>query len=333
MIKLKLEDFVVKEIITLKKSNGKYLYIEVEKRNLNTLDVVKIIADSLRMPRKHIGYAGYKDKNAVTTQYFSLLNVKKEDVKKIKFDNINIKALYYGDKPIYLGALKENKFKIVVRNLNSINKLKIDFIENYFDEQRFGNKRNNHLVGEALIKKDFKKAVELINDERLNEYLKEKVNDFIGALKLLNFKIISLYISAFQSFLFNSVLAEYLKSYKYFKVHYCAGELLFLNKKIKNFKIPIINFDFEFSNDKVSLIYKKLLGGIELRNFIIKEFPYSVSYTAFRDAFVNIKNFKYKYSKDELNMGRNKVILEFSLPAGSYATIVVKKLFSENYIK
>lgn len=330
MIKLKPEDFVVEEIIELKEGKGRYLYVEVEKTNWNTLDLVNKLSDILNIPRKNIGFAGYKDRNAVTVQYFSLFNVDKNKIKDVRIKDVKIKVLFYGDKPIYIGSLKENKFKIIVRDLNDKKKLEISFIENYFDDQRFGNKLNNHLIGEALLKRDFKKAVELVDNERLNEYILKKKNDFVGALKLLDFKMINFYISAFQSYLFNCVLKEYLKNCDNFKVKYSIGEFLFLRKKIKNFKIPLVNFDFKFGKDKISLIYKKLLKNIKLESFIFKEFPYSVSYSVERDAFADVRDFKYKYSKDEINKGKYKAVLEFTLPTGSYATVVVKKLFPEN---
>ena len=330
MIKLKPEDFEVKEIIALKEGKGRYLYVQVEKTNWNTLDLVNKLSDILNISRKNIGFAGYKDKNAVTVQYFSLFNVDKNRIKNIRIKDVKLKALFYGDLPIYIGALKENSFKIIVRDLNERKKLEISFIENYFDDQRFGNKLNNHLVGEALLKRDFKKAVELIDDNKLNEYISRKKNDFVGALKLLDFKMINFYISAFQSYLFNEVLKEYLKDYDNFKAKYSIGEFLFLKNRIKNFKISLVNFDFEFGKDKISLFYKKLLKDIELESFIFKEFPYSVSYSVERDAFADVKDFKYKYGKDELNKGKYKAILEFTLPTGSYATVVIKKLFPEN---
>ena len=328
MIKTKPEDFIVKEIIELKEGKGRYLYVEVEKTNWNTLDLVNKLSDILNISRKNIGFAGYKDKNAVTVQYFSLFNADKNKIKDIRIKDVKIKALFYGDKPIYIGALKENEFKIIARNLNEKKKLEINFIENYFDDQRFGNKLNNHLVGEALLKRDFKKAVELIDDNKLNEYISRKKNDFVGALKLLDFKMINFYISAFQSYLFNCVLKEYLKDYNNFKSKYSIGEFLFSKKRIKNFKIPLVNFDFEFRKDKISLIYKKLLKDIKLESFIFKEFPYSVSYSVERDAFADVKDFKYKYEKDEMNKGKYKSVLEFTLPTGSYATVVIKKLFN-----
>ena len=328
MIKTKPEDFIVKEIIELKEGKGRYLYVEVEKTNWNTLDLVNKLSDILNISRKNIGFAGYKDKNAVTVQYFSLFNADKNKIKDIRIKDVKIKALFYGDRPIYIGALKENKFKIIARNLNEKKKLEINFIENYFDDQRFGNKLNNHLVGEALLKRDFKKAVELIDDNKLNEYISRKKNDFVGALKLLDFKMINFYISAFQSYLFNCVLKEYLKDYNNFKSKYSIGEFLFSKKRIKNFKIPLVNFDFEFRKDKISLIYKKLLKDIKLESFIFKEFPYSVSYSVERDAFADVKDFKYKYEKDEMNKGKYNSVLEFTLPTGSYATVVIKKLFN-----
>jgi tRNA(Glu) U13 pseudouridine synthase TruD len=60
---------------------------------------------------------------------------------------------------------------------------------------------------------------------------------------------------------------------------------------------------------------------------LIRQFPEISVEGSERDTFVNVKNFKYRYENDELNNGKFKCILEFSLPKGAYGTIVVKELF------
>jgi len=296
-IKEKPEEFYVKELIDLPLiEDGKYFYYLLRKRSLNTLDAIKILNRMFNL--KEIGYCGNKDKNAITEQYISI----NKRIKDFKEENLNLEFVGRGDKRLNLGDNKGNYFKIKIKNFRGeINKF--DFIENYFDEQRFS--KQNHLVGKYLIKKEFKKACELLD--------LEVKTDYVNALKKLNKKELLIYLHAYQSYLFNKHLSEYLKDYPNFKVDYSLGDFVFLKKRIKNFKIPLASFDTE------EKIYDQLLKeeGICLNDFAIKQFPELVNETTYRDAFADIQNLKIKDNE-----------IEFELSKGSYATIVIKKLFS-----
>ena len=62
---------------------------------------------------------------------------------------------------------------------------------------------------------------------------------------------------------------------------------------------------------------------------MIKKLPWLIEETSYRDVFVDVKGFKtLDYEKDELNEGKYKQVVEFELPKGSYATILVKEMFS-----
>jgi TruD family tRNA pseudouridine synthase len=77
------EDFVVIEIPSAKtEKQGKYLYFWMKKKGRNTLDVVKELARRLRIREKDIGFAGSKDKQAVTEQMISIAGMKKEEIEK-----------------------------------------------------------------------------------------------------------------------------------------------------------------------------------------------------------------------------------------------------------
>src|SRR3989344_4836245 len=99
MYKLKQipEDFVVIEISSVQtEKQGKYFYFWLKKKGLNTLDVVKELARQLRIKEKDIGFAGSKDKHAVTEQMISILGRKKEDVEKVKIENVYLEFRGYG---------------------------------------------------------------------------------------------------------------------------------------------------------------------------------------------------------------------------------------------
>ena len=92
-IKENPEDFIVEEVINLEKNPGEYLYIELKKKNWNTLTLINKLVRVLNIPRKFIGFAGSKDKKAITTQYISIFRAKKQDIEKIKIKE-SLKILY-----------------------------------------------------------------------------------------------------------------------------------------------------------------------------------------------------------------------------------------------
>ena len=312
-IKQKPEDFVVEEVLGIElEQSGDYIIFELKKTDYTTERAIQQICASLHLPRKKVGYAGSKDKIAVTTQFVSFYKVRKEKIEKLKLKDIELTFKGYSDKPISLGDLKGNRFKIRVHTTGK--PVKVNRIPNLFDEQRFS--KNNDEVGKAILKKEFKEAVELISKtskddaKTLSEYLESKHNDYIGALRLLPKKILMLYVHAFQSKVFNETAIEHLK----------------LNKDTpENIKIPLPGFGTEFSGE-IGKIQKKILEkeGINTRDFIIRSIPELSSEGNERALFAEVKDLKITKDKKE----KDEYILEFELQKGSYATMVVKCLFS-----
>ena len=233
------EDFIVKEISKIKpQNNGQSAYYNLKKTNYTTIDALQILSNKFRIPLKHFGFAGNKDKNAIIEQKISIFRGSK-NFENIKFDNIELKYLGNGKEPISLGDLEGNEFVITVRNLDKKHIKKIQTLKNkkikipnLYGPQRFS--KNNHLAGKAIIKRDFKKAIDCvlenngIIENKIRDYIKGNKNNYIGALRLIPLKTLKLFIHSYQSFLFNKIANEYL-SY---------------NKNPRNLKIPIIGFDF-----------------------------------------------------------------------------------------
>jgi len=309
------EDFIVKEITSTKpKDKGRFSYFLLKKKNYTTVKAVETIAEKLKIPSKKISFAGTKDKNAITEQLISILGKEKE----IKLKDIQTKFLGKGDEPVSLGDLKGNYFEIVIRNLEKIPKLKNkkSFI-NYFGEQRFS--KNNKAVGKSILKKDFEKTVKLIltnkgaYEAKVKEYLEKNKQDYIGALRKIPKKILKFYVHAYQSWLWNNAVKEFVK-----------------NKEIKNQKIPIIGFATEIKNNEIGKIIKNILKKeeIELRDFIIRQIPELSSEGDKRNLLIEVKDLKIlEQGKDELNNKRFKVRLSFTLPKAAYATTFIKSIF------
>ena len=332
-IKQTPEDFIVKEMNDIILGNtGKYAYFLLKKKNYNTIKAIETIAKALGINVKNIGFAGNKDKNAVTEQLISIKNGKK-DFEKVSLKDIGLKYVGKGDEEIYLGRLKGNEFYITIRGLEDKEIKKIEekaknkqiFMPNYFGEQRFS--KSNHWIGKAITNRDFKKAVELVlesnseQNERIEEHLQKQKNDFIGALKIMPFKLLKLYVHSYQSFLFNKTLEEYISINK-----------ISSNKINYDEKIPIIGFSTELKNKKIKKIIEKIMQEEKVteRDFIIRAIPYLSSEGGERDAFIKINDFKIiNVEKDELNVGKEKMAVSFSLLKGCYATVLMDFLLKD----
>ncbi len=310
-IKVLPEDFFVEEVPDRNwLDNGSFLVLRVLKRDWNTESATDFIAKRLSIKRSLIKYAGAKDKRAVTVQYMSIKGFKKKVF--FKHNGLFVESVGFTNEPLSLGSLKGNNFVIVVRRIKEgASKINNNLFPNFFDSQRFSS--NNADVGLAIIKKDFKLACDLLKGESsVSNYLLRNPNDFCGALRTINDKILSFYIHAYQSRLFNIVLEELLRDNDVFE--------------LENFKIPLVGFGSENSE----LVDKMLaVDNISLRDFIIREIPNISSEGSYRSAVVRVDNIYFSdVMDDDLNPGFKKQTIAFFLPKGSYATVIIKSLFS-----
>jgi len=311
------EDFFVREIPKYQlNEEGEYTYFTLKKKNRTTLGVISELAEKLDIPLKKIGFAGTKDKIAVTEQTISIKNVRISDIGKINLKNAHLELIGKGEIPISLGDLEENYFRIIVRNLPTKRILTktIKNIPNLFGPQRFSEK--NIEIGEAIIKRNFGKAVELMDHNNVKDYLELNPGDYIGAIRNLPLKLRKLYVHAYQSYIWNLTVEIYMKN----------------KKPIRNEKIPIVGFGTELEDDAVSTIIKQILKklGVSQRDFILKQFPEISSEGSERDLFITPKDFKViKIEEDDLNPRKIKAMVSFSLQPGSYATVVIDELFKD----
>jgi len=313
ILKQQPEDFIVKEIslVELGKA-GKYCYFWMKKKNYNTLEAVSKIADMLRIPLKKIGYAGNKDRKAITEQMISIEGISKERIEQLKMKDIFLEYKGNGDSRISLGELSGNSFEITIRNIEKKPILKKKII-NYFGEQRFST--NNAEIGKAIVKREFKKAVETTlcgtgrAEEKMRKYLEKNAGNYVGALKTINKKILTLYIHAYQSLLWNKTVQRYSSEQKEMP------------------EVPIIGFGIEFPDKFTEEIMKE--EEIKPRDFIIKQIPELSSEGGTRQMTIEASNISIsELREDELNSGMKKIVIKFILPKGSYATEYVKQLFS-----
>jgi tRNA pseudouridine13 synthase len=320
LIKQVPEDFIVEEVPVVFSESGNYAIYRLTKRNYTTESAVAAVCKRLNIRRKDIKYAGNKDRNALTVQYISIFNYRKDS----KFDSPDLKLEFitYHHDPLSLGSLLGNKFIITVRDVSDENSHIIvpEFLPNYYDEQRFS--KNNFDIGLALLKKDYKKAVELNDDEDVKNYISKHPTDYIGALRKIPTKILSIYIHSVQSFIFNEALYRMVKDKRqiqqisWSEADYSLGKFLFAGYHDDS-KLPLVGFD-TVPEGKIKEIMDNL--GIKPSDFITRAIPELTTEQSFRECFMKIGDFSHEWKEKDC-------ILKFFLPKGSYATIVLKALF------
>lgn len=146
-IKSEPADFVVDEVPAYAPSGeGEHLFVHFEKRGLDTPSAVRVIARALEVDERSAGWAGLKDKHAVTTQWASFAGGDAERAISLSFDSIRIlDAMRHGNK-LRTGHLTGNRFRILVRDAeHAPDRVAAIAAElgragapNYFGEQRLG---------------------------------------------------------------------------------------------------------------------------------------------------------------------------------------------------
>jgi len=208
-IKKEPEDFIVEEAsIYPPPSEGRYIIARIKAKNWEMNRLVEKLASNLKISTNAIGYAGIKDKRAITVQLMSF-PVEMERLKNVRIPNVEIDILYKSSKPIYSGKLLGNWFHIIVRDVKATHEEvqdimeeieKLSIIPNFFGVQRFGVTRPiTHIVGKYILKNEMEKAimtyvakpVEGEDDEsyRARKFL-EETGDFEEALKIYPKKLV-----------------------------------------------------------------------------------------------------------------------------------------------
>lgn len=149
MLKAVAEDFQVDEVLDIPLSGeGEHLWLWVEKRNLNTEEAARRIARAAGVPARAISYAGLKDRQALTRQWFSLHLPGKADpvLEKAEDETLRILKRSRHQRKLQRGAHSANGFTLRLTQLKAdhadldarLERMKTHGVPNYFGLQRFG---------------------------------------------------------------------------------------------------------------------------------------------------------------------------------------------------
>lgn len=312
------EDFQVFEHLTLDQDNaGEHLYVQIQKCNQNTRWLAAQIAGQLQIPESAVAYSGLKDRRAVTTQWFSIhlpgRKTRSDErlLQSLDLEQSDIRKFHRQAKKLRRGMHQGNGFKLRVRDMQgdrgSLEKglRKIESgVPNYFGEQRFG------IEGQNLIHAD-----KLLRRSRIRGGGRNGI-----------------YLSAARAYLFNQILSERVKR------NCWAGPLPEedVGKTDKNLST-------ERNSDKQIPYPNGALWGRGRApvNPLVSQFEHEVvnpwgewleglehcGLQQERRALVlRPQKFSYRWLENDLE-------LNFDLPAGSYATALLRELMITEVVR
>ncbi|WP_299490523.1 tRNA pseudouridine(13) synthase TruD [uncultured Shewanella sp.] len=154
-------DFIVQEILPfVPTGEGEHHLLHIRKNGLNTADVAKILSGFAHVHPKEVTYAGQKDKHAITEQWFGVRIPGKETPEWASLDNEQLTVLSSSchTKKLRVGALAGNRFTLTLRNITNMDdvlfrleRIKETGVPNYFGEQRFGHDGKNLIFGRQMF--------------------------------------------------------------------------------------------------------------------------------------------------------------------------------------
>lgn len=413
------EDFVVEEVLDERTVEAKHhrtipivqsapvrtderrqsqLHFTLEKKDWDINKVFSYLSGAAAVSRKRFSCSGTKDKFAITAQRISAFNIPYEILSTSNLKDCYLYDFEYSEKRLDLGDHTGNRFTIALRDME-IEKEKLegllsDFqrqaaekgIPNYFGEQRFGIRKNTHLVGKLLIQNrfedaakeylcstegetserstsarkslsenwgEFGKAAELYPnhlryEKAMLNHLASNPNDFANSFRRLPRGLFKMFVHAYQSHLFNLMVSKRLENHGLKEavagdVAQISGpsesilltgsnldELRALVKEEKAFLTHALpGYAVQLAEGETGDIEKRVMDaeGVALSDFKIKGMPEASSRGIRRPILLQAKNFRLvEMTEDELNPGKLKAILEFSLDKGNYATALLREL-------
>ncbi len=154
--------FLVEEIPAyLPTGDGEHAYLWIEKQNLTTMDVVSRLARVLGVSPRDVGYAGMKDRHATTRQWLSILGIDPAQAQAALLDGVRVLSAARHRNKLRLGHLQGNRFEVVLSDLadgesaridSMLRSLAVKGIANRFGHQRFGAAGDNFAVGLAVLR-------------------------------------------------------------------------------------------------------------------------------------------------------------------------------------
>jgi tRNA pseudouridine13 synthase len=188
-----LEDFLVFENPAYPPSgSGSHVFVHIEKRGLTTPRAVESLCRALGADPRASGFAGMKDRHAVTRQWISIQDVTPEAVLALDVPDVRVLEACLHDRKLKTGHLRSNRFVLKIREVpesrhadleRGLERLATHGFPNYFGNQRFGDGRNveravSFITGESRPPRaphERKMLVSALQSHLFNRYVADRV--------------------------------------------------------------------------------------------------------------------------------------------------------------
>ena len=363
-IRVEPKDFQVTELISEKAQNSindqnGYAVYKLKKKKIDTNHALSGIFKQKGIRLKSLGL---KDASAITEQFVCSGN-KGISIENFSTDKYSLQKIGFVKKPLSKKDMIGNHFKLKITGCqNGLSAFtECDKVLNFYGYQRFGSKRPvTHLIGKAILQRDFKKAVALIlsftsiYDSKENTEIREKLSDEenyekyydqvpfqmdiermvlkemiehgepIRAIRIIPVSLRRFYVQAYQSFIFNqSLSAAFLDGENLFEAQ--PGDICFdshgiIGKYVKGLEQNLALPFVGYS------YYKKTRFDFQISKILQQE-------------EISPKDFFIKEMQEVSSEGgfrqsaircsdysSHDDVVEFSLSRGSFATILLREI-------
>jgi tRNA pseudouridine13 synthase len=317
------EDFEVVEILGFEASGaGPHALLTVRKRGANTEWVARELAHAAGCKPFEVGFAGLKDRHAVTSQAFTIPRGKRaaEEFIGLAGEGYEVTAAAAHQRKLPRGALEGNRFDITVRDVHCdapqlrqrIESLASGGVPNYFGLQRFGRDGGNLL--EVLHAA-----------ERQETGARGRGRPDRGFM-----------LSAARSLIFNAILAARIEQGSWNRL--LPGDVANLDGRGSVFAVPMPDEELQRRCAALEIHATAPLWGEgeslsagevwALEDSVAEQFPQAL--TAIRAERMNSERRPLRMRVRELTHDYDQDVLRlrFALPAGSFATSVLREIIA-----
>ncbi|MCH1925476.1 tRNA pseudouridine(13) synthase TruD [Shewanella sp. C32] len=309
-------DFVVQEILPFTMTGeGEHHLLYIQKDGLNTVEVAERLSKFAKVHPRDVSYAGQKDKNAITEQWFCVRIPGKEtpDWHNLNGERLTVLQAVRHNKKLRIGALSGNRFKLTLRNvvgmdalLERLAQVKQLGVPNYFGEQRFGNDGANI----------------------------QKARDMFAGKKVKSSNQKAMFLSAMRSLVFNQVVTQRLAQHQ---LQPLAGDCVMLAGSRSFFTVE--QWDDELLGRLTSRdiqLSAPLWGDGELPSASDAAAVELAALAGYESDLAGLEKYDLKQERRPLllladnfswqQLNDDAITLDFVLPAGAFATSVLREL-------
>jgi tRNA pseudouridine13 synthase len=360
--------------------SGEFAFYRLQKRGWTTPDALGIIRQRWKIEPRRVSTGGLKDRHADTVQYLTILrgpqrklthtNLQLTYLGQVQdaYASENIEANRFR---VTIRAMTDEQVGAAMRALEEVRNVGVP---NYYDDQRFGSvshggpfvakqiilgeyeaglqnaltapyafERSAQKKEKAVLRRhwgDWRLCRQMLPRNRIVEYLFANPDDFHGALERLPPELRTLYLSAYQSHLWNRMLADWLTEHvrhqELIAVTLRLGELPMPRRLpkdvlalVRDLALPLHSARNHLDDaDPRKPFFDRILEeeGLALEQFKLKGFHALFFSKGERAAWCFPRDLEAREARDEEHGRKMKLTLRFELPRGSYATLVTKRI-------